>query len=220
LVCCACVADREVEFSGPRAAGQPVVVMTVSAPVAAQAVFAGSSLTRLISLSISSVGLVVSRPMTGVRQTVLDVICGSIAVFRRRSRFGCRVVTSVAARRLPMPGSESSRPLAVTGGPGSTAVSSGGIHVAVRARWGQPRQVWAQHSDAGSRLAVARSTNTSVRWRTGNPGTLASAASRLCGRRRALDPSRLRRRLGTWRNKRWCRWVSPSRSGRRATADL
>lgn len=45
---------------------------------------------------------VVSRPIAGVRQTVLDVICGPIAVFRRRSRFlGYRVVASAAARTVP-----------------------------------------------------------------------------------------------------------------------
>lgn len=104
---------------------------------------------------------VVSWPMAGVRQTVLDVICGFDRGFSPRSRSGRRAVASAAARPVPMPDSRSSRRL--RRGP---TVSDGGVelgdHRRVRARRGQLRQVWLRHSEPGLRLAVAWSRNTSV----------------------------------------------------------
>jgi hypothetical protein len=131
----------------------------MSVPVAAKADLAGSSLISAQSPAASQVGLVVSRPWTGVRQTVLDVICGSITVLTAGrgsvtawwlrsphvgTHAGLRTFALLAARMRR-----------------DRRKCRRGFHRFVLVRWGQLRQAKAGHSDAGSRLAVARSTNAS-----------------------------------------------------------
>jgi hypothetical protein len=87
-VCCACVASLDGRSSEIRATGQLVVCDGVFCQVLAQVVSAGSALTvRFYSPDVLLVGL--GRFTADYRSSsaILDVICGPIAVFRRRSRF-------------------------------------------------------------------------------------------------------------------------------------
>jgi hypothetical protein len=104
---------------------------------------------------------VVSRLNTGVRQTILDVICGRSRFFAVGRGFGFRVVASVAARTEPMLFSRSSCRL--------------------RRGWQGVRQRSRARCPLRYRVAACRGLieePTLAGLRTGNPDTLASAAPR------------------------------------------
>lgn len=173
---------REIELPGNRWSSDVCVWSGVGASLPADNSLIFASFRRTFCRLVR----VVSRPITGVRQTVLDVICGSIAVFRRRSRFcGYRVVASAAARAVPKLCLWKLVSLAMWTD-GSTTEVSGEVFM-VFALVGGNSNRGERHSNVGSRLAVAWSRNeTLVNLVDGEPGYPGFGCTALRGRRCAL----------------------------------